>query len=403
MSELCTTDAGEGTATFGLVPRTVREWLRLLFPSIFLVYTLQTVSGVAAHADGALAVAGYVGVAAFAVIYLVAITALFGGRERVAAVAFVALVAVTAFEVVVGHNEAFAMFIFVGVVVIFGAPRHAPWVCLALVATALFLPPSIPSWHEGIDVSSGFAVAMVLLAMFAFSGVIKANHQLTDARAEIGRLAADNERNRIARDLHDLLGHSLTAITVKAALAGRLADAGEHERAAEEIRAVEHLTRSALVDVRAAVSGFRAVTVAGELATGAEILRAAGIVTELPTDPSVVQPELAELFGWVAREAMTNVVRHASARHCTVTVGPDWIRVSDDGPGAPGVYDPGSGLAGLRERVHAEGCRLVSGPQPFGWVVEVSARHDEPAETPDAPSTVPDGMERAAEVEVERA
>ena len=117
-----------------------------------------------------------------------------------------------------------------------------------------------PDWNMLIT------LPLVSLAMFGFFTIIKANRELSEARAEVARLAAENERTRIARDLHDLLGHSLTTITVKAGLAHRLARPGPGARR-EEIGEVEQLSRSALADVRAAVAGYREVTLAGELAT----------------------------------------------------------------------------------------------------------------------------------------
>jgi hypothetical protein len=139
-------------------------------------------------------------------------------------------------------------------------------------------------------------------------------------------LAAENERTRIARDLHDLLGHSLTTITVKAGLARRLSERGESVRAAAKIGEVERLSRRTLADVRAAAAGHRDITLAGELATAREVLRAAGILAELPGSVDIVDASLSELFGWVVREGVTNVVRHSRATHCTISFGPDWPR-----------------------------------------------------------------------------
>ena len=105
--------------------------------------------------------------------------------------------------------------------------------------------------------------------------------------------------------------------------------------------------------MRAAVAGHRDVTLAGELATAREVLRAAGIVAELPGSVDIVDPTLSELFGWVIREGVTNVVRHARAAHCTITVDRNWIEIADDGRG--GIAGAGNGLTGLRERVEAAG------------------------------------------------
>ena len=114
----------------------------------------------------------------------------------------------------------------------------------------------MPSWHATAQYGNGLAVILVGLAMFGFFSIIRSNAELAAARSEVARLAAENERSRIARDLHDLLGHSLTTITVKAGLARRLAERGDNERAAAEIAGVEELTRRSLADVRAAVSGY---------------------------------------------------------------------------------------------------------------------------------------------------
>jgi two-component system sensor histidine kinase DesK len=206
--------------------------------------------------------------------------------------------------------------------------------------------------------------------MFGFFQVTRGNRALADARSELARLAAENERSRIARDLHDLLGHSLTTITVKAGLARRIA-ATDPARALVEISEVEDLARSALADVRATVANYREVTLAGELATGKELLRAAGVTADLPSAVDIVDLRHRELFGWVLREGLTNVVRHAHATSCAVLFSTSSVEIIDDGVG--GVPLAGSGLAGLRQRVTAAGGRVDAGPrEPNGWRLRVS-------------------------------
>ncbi len=222
--------------------------------------------------------------------------------------------------------------------------------------------------------------------MFGFFRIIQSNRELAAARAEVARLAAENERSRIARDLHDLLGHSLTTITVKAGLARRLADvARPRGRAARSPRS-SSCSRRTLGDVRAAVAGHRDVTLAGELATAREVLRAAGITAELPGSVDVVEPELSELFGWVVREGITNVVRHSHAPALHDPLGPRWIEIVDDGHG--GVPGAGNGLAGLRERVGAHGGTVTTTSAHNGFQLR--------AEVPvAAPQTVAKPADRA--------
>ena len=133
----------------------------------------------------------------------------------------------------------------------------------------------------------------------------------------MAELAVQEERNRFARDLHDILGHSLTVITVKAELAGRLI-AANPERAAAEVADVESLARAALADVRAAVAGYRELSLAGELVSARAALQAAEIKADLPTTIDEVPEENRELFAWVVREGVTNVVRHSGAKRCTI-------------------------------------------------------------------------------------
>src|SRR5207248_7462289 len=128
-----------------------------------------------------------------------------------------------------------------------------------LAVASSVVPQYIGPWHvQGVQWSLGASVVLAGLAVYGFSRLIRANHELAAARNEVAVLAAERERARIARDMHDLLGHSLTTVTVKAALAGRLVDT-DPARAKAEIGDVERLAREALADVRATVTGFRDV------------------------------------------------------------------------------------------------------------------------------------------------
>jgi two-component system, NarL family, sensor histidine kinase DesK len=122
--------------------------------------------------------------------------------------------------------------------------------------------------------------------------------------------------------------------------------------------------------VRAAVSSYRDVTLAAELARGRELLRASGVTADLPTATDVVEVANQELFGWVVREGLTNVARHAHATRCSVTLSASEIEIRDDGDGMPAA--DGNGLAGLKERVCAAGGTVEAGPlRPRGWQLRV--------------------------------
>ncbi|MGO4228519.1 sensor histidine kinase [Arthrobacter sp. YAF34] len=208
--------------------------------------------------------------------------------------------------------------------------------------------------------------------MHAFGRQAETVRQLRSAQDELAGLAVAEERNRVARDMHDILGHSLTVIAVKAELAGRLI-AVAPERAAAEVAELEDLARGALADVRATVSGYRGVNISSELASARSALEAAGIEPQLPGAADEVPAKSRELFGWVLREAVTNVVRHSGASRCTVTLSRRSIQVDDDGRG-PGGPSAGGGLRGLRERAAAQGATLSLGRSAMGgFRVRVSA------------------------------
>jgi two-component system sensor histidine kinase DesK len=218
---------------------------------------------------------------------------------------------------------------------------------IGLEAWLLQLPPTV--WIPALFFSS-------LLGSVVIQWVHRKalSDKLLAAQAEKEHLAKVAERERIARDLHDLLGHTLSVIVLKSELASRLT-ASDPERAAGEIRDVERISREALTQVRAAVRGYRSAGFDGELK-----VEAAGIQVET----SVERPELSAaqetVFAMALREAVTNVVRHAQATVCRLTlrrVGSFCeMVVADNGLG--GSLNEGSGLSGMRERVEALGGAL---------------------------------------------
>jgi two-component system, NarL family, sensor histidine kinase DesK len=234
------------------------------------------------------------------------------------------------------------------------------------------------SVHAGLvaAVSPATFVAIPGFVVIAFVRSMALSRELRVAREEMAAAAAvAEERLRIARDLHDLLGHSLSLIALKSELAGRLVLQAP-ERAASEIRDIEGAARTALAEVREAIADYRQSTLASELAGARELLAAAGIAyryedkdgTRLDL-PAPIEATLA----WTVREGVTNVIRHSRASHCLIrltrTPVEIGVEIEDDGIGAPATDSAGisgSGLSGLSERVAALGGRYEAGPRAQG-------------------------------------
>jgi two-component system sensor histidine kinase DesK len=217
----------------------------------------------------------------------------------------------------------------------------------------------------------GFAILLAGFLTYASRRQGELEGALLRAEERNARLAVVDERNRIARDLHDLLGHSLSVIAVKAQLAERLLERERPEEAMAEIRDVRGVARDALHEVRHVVDGYRRRPLAAEVASARAALEAGGVRvrTALPEQP--VPQRAEDVVAFVVREGSTNVLRHAGARTCTITVRrePDAVvtTVTDDGAGIarPRVLRPddrrpgeGHGLAGLAERTAAVGGRV---------------------------------------------
>jgi two-component system, NarL family, sensor histidine kinase DesK len=251
-------------------------------------------------------------------------------------------------------------------------------------------------------VASSAGIGMLMLVM---RDLRVRNMELNEARAELADMAVAEERERFARDLHDLLGHSLSVIALKAELAGRLLADGPVD-AATQVAELEQVARTALGEVREAVSGYRQPTLEGELAGARMALSAAGIEADVQQARVALDPAVEAVLAWTVREGATNVIRHSGARHCTLKIGASLtdatVEVIDDGPGAgvpsyvgvasgervaSGAGEPGGagvstraggggrggvrslgghGLAGLAERAELLNGRIEAGPLADG-------------------------------------
>lgn len=186
------------------------------------------------------------------------------------------------------------------------------------------------------------------------------NQALKLSQLEVQRIAALAERERIGRDLHDLLGHTLSVIALKSELASKLIDR-DIDAARSEIKDVERVTRQALFEVRRAVSGMRAHGLLAELASGRAALDAAQVHFDYQVQAQDLPTQIDNVMAMCLREAITNIIRHAGARRCQARLDCDethaLLEIRDDGVG--GLHAEGNGLNGMRERIEAAGGRLV--------------------------------------------
>jgi two-component system sensor histidine kinase DesK len=258
---------------------------------------------------------------------------------------------------------------------------NSNWTVIAVYAAAM-IAELRPAWRASLGVGA-FAAACVALAlatgqspfywvlgvflmiMVGIGNISRAalqdkNAALAAAQGEVRQFAAAAERERIGRDLHDLLGRTLTLIAIKADLAARLS-ATDAEKAAAEMRDIAAAAREGLAEVRAAVSGMTGASLAREIAASHAALAAAGIACEVEGDAETIDPGTSAVLAMALREAVTNVIRHSGARMCRIALiqqrqGLE-LKVSDDGDGQ--AVRPGGGLAGLTSRLSAAGGELA--------------------------------------------
>ena len=239
-------------------------------------------------------------------------------------------------------------------------------VCILLQAWIFHISPW--AW-----VSAIFFSLLVSASNFAFAQQRRADSKLRLANEEIEHLAKMAERERIARDLHDVLGHTLSVIVLKSELAGKLI-ATDPERTASEVKEVEQIARKALAEVRQAIGGYRSEGLAAEVQRAERTLDAAGVKLKCDAKPPRLNAAEETVLSLVVREAVTNIVRHAHARQCRLQFFTSndhhQLTVEDDGSGA--IRQEGNGLRGMRERIEALGGRFsLVGGQGTRLTVEI--------------------------------
>jgi two-component system sensor histidine kinase DesK len=264
--------------------------------------------------------------------------------------------------------------LFLGVSAIAGVilpARGAFWIVMGLTLLTLGVSVIISG---GILATDWLQVVPLVLLVRALgvdmTGLIRLAdtlRELNEARQALARQAVTKERLRMARDLHDLLGHSLSLITLKSELAGRLVETNPAQ-AKQEIDEVERVARQALREVRQAVSGYRQQSLAGELEGARQILEAAGIECQIDAADEILPPNVEAVLAWTVREGVTNVIRHSRARHCNIRIniqgGSILTEIWNDGYVEADIpmHGAGSGLSGIAERLTAQGGSLEAGP-----------------------------------------
>lgn len=245
--------------------------------------------------------------------------------------------------------------------VMFQAMTHVlllPWRWAVPTMVAMSLGVFSLAIALGVYIAAGLAGMGMLMAWGIGYGIRQQllQEQLEAAQHRNAVLAVAAERERIGRDLHDLVGHSLTSLTISAQLASRLLER-DPDAAREQLAHIESTVRQALADVRATASGMQHVRAATEIASARTVLTTIGIQAEVPTALPPLHDDLSELFGYVIREGVTNIVRHSRATTATITVDEESVSIGDDGVGiADGATR--SGLRGLEARLALAGGRL---------------------------------------------
>jgi two-component system sensor histidine kinase DesK len=261
------------------------------------------------------------------------------------------------------------------------------------LALSLSFSGAVTSLSPEVVAEVGFVAFQLLLAGGAAIGVawlLATMRELREARETIANLAVAEERTRFARDLHDLLGHSLSLITLKGELASQLIETNT-DRAAVEMRELVGVAREALREVRDAISGYRQPTLATELAAARVALSAAGIELHVDERVGALTGPVEAALAWSVREGVTNVIRHSRAQRCTVLLSRTeeglQAEVLDDGPvGQPATV--GNGLRGLGERAAELGGRLTAGRLPeagfrLAVTIPAAARSEQVLESPE--------------------
>ena len=375
----------------GELTRGARIW-RVSLTAVWLVYLIEPVSGLfGRHHSGLYISGGLAIIGAFCVVFVVTL-ADWNATARRSAIWLAALFALAlAACVFYGGSGATSLWIYVSAIAGLSIPRQRTALVVLAVTGVTYTITCYTGHVDMADFLINLLPTVLLgLAMIGLRNHFELTRELSEARETVARLAASQERLRLARDMHDLTGQSLSMITLKSELAlrllGRLPEGPDRDRARDEIEQVGAVSRQTLHDIREAISGYRRPTLAVEVITARAALEAAGIAPQDDADLTLLSgtfnPDAEAALAWCLREAVTNVVRHSGARTCQIRLarraGTLTLEVRDDGRGHDGAEPAGSGtgLRGMSERLCAVGGSLElrpAGPPGFRLIAAVPA------------------------------
>lgn len=335
-------------------------WVMAVIWMVFLVYPLLAL--LQSTAARGWIITGWVALAAFAVIYVAGFLngmrgaggGLVSPPRPIQWAAFAALIVCAALAIPGAGASALSFVPFIMSFASYGLTRPAHWITLVagvLVTTGVVV--FVPGGRSYFSV-------LAIVVLLGIVNTVSTTLIIRSAAAE--RLSLDlarsEAREAVARDVHDLVGHSLTVVRMKAQLARRLLDT-DPERARAELADIEALTAEAIAGVRATVAGARTATLDEELASCRAALQAAEVTLRVEGATSALSPAQSLTAAWILREATTNVLRHAKATEVVVRIAPGSFEVSDDGAGVRGAE--GNGIRGMRERATTAGAEFLFG------------------------------------------
>ncbi|WP_404435703.1 sensor histidine kinase [Microbacterium aerolatum] len=347
-------------------------WLMAVIWLVFLAYPVMAL--LRSEAPQAWIITGWVALIVFVVVYVAGFMngMSFGGGgltsppKPIQWMAFAALIVCAALTIPGAGGNALSFLPFIMSFASYGLTRPAHWLTMvasiAITAAVVFLTPT----------GATYLSVLAIVGMLAVVNTVSTTLIIRSAQAEkLGlELATSEGREAVARDVHDLVGHSLTVVNLKAQLVRRLIDS-DPERAKAELADIESLTTEAIAGVRATVAGVRSAALAEQLASCRDALRAAEVTMDVEGDAAALSPAQSLTASWILREATTNVLRHAQARSVTVRIAPGTFTITDDGRGFTG-FD-GNGVRGMRERATTGGATLTVAAGPAGGTsVEVT-------------------------------